>query len=96
MTAPAALAAPNSSVAQAEIFRAFVAMEGFVSLLLRFAHLGPFSKDQLRRTINFCTCFTSWQFGFLAGVIRVFQETSICQQLLTGHSAGLNPSSTGT
>lgn len=72
-----------------------VAMEGFGSPLLRFAHLGPLSKDQLRRTINFCTCFTSWQFGFLAGVIRVFQETSIRQQLLAGHSAGLNPSSTG-
>lgn len=88
--------APNSSFTQTEIFRAFVAMEGFSSPLLRFTHLGPFSKDQLRRTINFCTCFTSWQFGFLAGAIRVFQETSICQQLLAGHSAGLNPSSTGT
>lgn len=74
----------------------FVTMESFGSPLLRFAHLGPFSKDQLRRTINFCTGFTSWQFGFLAGVIRVFQETSICQQLLTGHPAGLNPPSTGT
>lgn len=88
--------APNSSFTQAEISRAFVGMEGFGSPSLRFAHLGPFSKDQLRRTINFCTCFASWQFGLLAGVIRVLQETSIRQQLLAGHSAGLNPSSTST
>lgn len=81
---------------QADIFRDHVAIEGFGSALLGPAHLGPFTYNQLRRTVHFCTWFRSGQFGFPAGVIRVFQETSICQQLLTVHFAGLNPSSTST
>lgn len=93
---PCEFISPNILFTQVEIFKAHAAMEGFGSPLLGAAYLGPFSYNQLRRTINFCTRFTGWQFRSLAGVIRVFQETPICQQLPAVHLAGLSPPSTST
>lgn len=97
---PVSLLLQSSLVTQVEFYRDHVAIEGFRALpppaLLGATHLGPFSYNELRRTVNFCTWFSSWQFRFLAGVVGEFQKASVCQQLLTVHFAGLDPSSTST